>query len=53
MIAAIVAFVLGLVLLIWTAHVILHILGWLLVIGAVVWLLVHLFGNKTGSRTDL
>lgn len=53
MIGAIIAFVLGLVLLIWTAHIVLHILGWALVIGAAVWLLVHLFGNKSGSRTDL
>lgn len=53
MIAAIIAFVLGLALILWTAHAVLTFIGWALVIGAAIWLLVHLFGNKTGSRTDL
>lgn len=53
MIGAIIAFVLGIVLLLWTAHIVLHVLGWALVIGAAIWLLWYLFGNKTGSRRNL
>jgi hypothetical protein len=51
MIGAIVAFVLGLVLLIWTAHIVLHILGWVLVIGAGIWLVRYLLGRQ--NRTNL
>jgi hypothetical protein len=49
--AAIIAFVLGILLItIWSAiHIVLTIFGWILVIGAGVWLLVYLFGSRNRS----
>lgn len=52
LLSAIIAVVLGVVLIIWTAHLVLTILGWILVIGGAIWLFRHLVGHK-GSRTDL
>lgn len=47
---AIVAFVLGLVLLVITANALLHILGWVLLIAAVVAVLFLLFGGRNRAN---
>lgn len=51
MIGAIIALLLGIVLIFWTAHIILDIIGAIIVIAAVVWLVRYFIGNR--SRTDL
>jgi uncharacterized membrane protein HdeD (DUF308 family) len=50
-IGSIIALVVGLLILAWTTHIVLTILGWALIIAGAVYLLVNLFGNK--RRTDL
>jgi hypothetical protein len=46
---AILALVVGVLLIIWTAHIVLHILGWVLVVAAVVWLVRFLLSSRNNS----
>jgi hypothetical protein len=50
-ITAIIALVLGILLItVWAAvHVVLNILGWILVIGAGIWLVSHFFGSNRSN----
>lgn len=52
MIGAILALILGIILIFWTAHILLDILGAIIVIAAAIWLIRYLIGNRS-SRTDL
>lgn len=52
LLSSIIAIVFGVILIIWTAHIVLTILGWVLIIGGAIWLIRHLVGHR-GSRTDL
>ena len=51
MIGAILALILGIALLIWTAHIVLHVIAWIIIIAAAVWIVRYLVGNR--NRTDL
>ena len=49
-IGAIIALVIGIALLIWTAHIVLHILGWVLIVAAVIWVVRELLAGRNRSR---
>lgn len=51
-IGSIIAVVIGVLLLVWTAHIILHILAWILIVGGIIWVIRYLVGRR-GNRTDL
>lgn len=51
LIGSIIAIVIGVLLLVWTIHVVLTILGWVLIIAGAIWLLKNLVGRR--SRSDL
>jgi purine-cytosine permease-like protein len=52
MIGAIIALVLGIALIVLTAHILLDILGAIIAIAGAIWLIRYLIGNRS-SRTDL
>jgi len=47
LIGSIIALVIGIILIIWTVHIVLTILGWVLIIAGAVWLLKNLLGRRT------
>lgn len=50
LIGAIVAGVLGILLLLWTAHIVLHILGWVLIVAAVIAVVQYLLAGRNRTR---
>ena len=50
-IGSIIALVAGILLLVWTTHIVLTILGWVCIIAGAFWLLKNLLGDR--NRTDL
>lgn len=52
LIGSIIALVVGILLIVWTVHIALVILGWILAIVGAVFLLKNLLGRKS-NRTDL
>jgi uncharacterized membrane protein len=51
LIGSIIAIVIGVLLLVWTVHIVLTILGWVLIVVGGVWLVRNLLGRR--SRSDL
>lgn len=51
MIGAILALLLGIALLIWTAHIVLHVIAWIVIVAAAVWIVRYLLSNR--NRSDL
>jgi hypothetical protein len=51
-IASIAALVIGIILILWTVHILLTILGWALAVAGAIYLLSNLLGGRK-SRSDL
>lgn len=49
LIGSIIAIVIGVLLVVWTFHIVLSILGWVLIVAGAIWLL----KNLVGRRSDL
>lgn len=47
--AAILALVIGILLIVWTAHIVLTVLGWVLVAAGAFWLFQYLTSNRNRS----
>lgn len=45
--ASILSLIVGILLIVWTLHIVLTVLGWILAIGGAVWLLKNLFADRT------
>lgn len=43
---SIIALVIGIILIVWTVHIVLTILGWVLIVAGAIWLLRHLLGSR-------
>jgi hypothetical protein len=52
LLGAVFAAIIGVLLLVWTAHIILHILGWILIVGGIIWAVRFLVAG-TSNRTRL